>query len=229
MSIKDLMIIFLVFCVIMVVVFAYFFPMGERKRKRKKSEALTETMTQEEKKWQEEALRLKEYIAKYRNEIEDSRREQQKLREKLEEEKQKAQKVDEKLKHEKQWLSDQEASLDRRTKEAQQAKMELTKAQADREHEYSLRLVSDREKKGLQESLEKLTKEKNELLLKVTNLEFTLRMKREELGGLKKTNASLQKKKDEEQWVAKSEFERVEQLLKQKEKELQALQEERRQ
>ena len=100
-------------------------------------------------------------------------KEQQKLKDRLREEEQKGQKFEERLKREKQWLTEQESSLDRRTKEMRQMKMELTKAQTDREQEYSLRLASDREKKAIQSDLEKLTKEKNDLRLKVTILKFS--------------------------------------------------------
>ena len=103
--------------------------------------------------------------------------------------------------------------------------MEHTKAQTGREHEDSLRLSSEGEKKSMQSDLEKLTKEKNELLLKVTNLDFTTRTQKEEIAELRKTNAILQKKKDAEQWIAKSEFDKIEQKLKEKEKEVQKLQE----
>lgn len=226
MSTKDLVILFSVLCVIVFFVFAYFFPIEEsRKRKRKRLEEFQEEMPKEEKKWQEAALRLKEYVTKYKKEIDDLKKEQQKLKDKIEEEKQKGQKFEEKLKREKQWLFEQEASLDRRTKEMRHVKMELTKAQTDREHEYSLRLASDRQEKELKADLDKVTKEKNDLLLKITNLEFTLRTQKEELVELRKANASLQKKKEEEQWIAKSEFDRVEKQLKDKEKELQKLQE----
>lgn len=221
----SLVILFFVLCVIVFVVFAYFFPVEEnRKRKKKRIEEIQAEMPKEEKQWQEAAIRLKEQVIKYKKEMDDLKKEQEKLHEKLEEEKQKGQKIEERLKREKQWLSEQESSLDRRTKEARQAKMDLTKAQTDREHEYSLRLASDREKKDLQDDLEKLTKEKSELLLKVTSLEFTLRTQKEELLELRKANASLQKKKDDEQWIAKSEFEKVEKQLKEKEKELKKLQ-----
>ena len=225
MSTLSLVILFFILCIVVFVVFAYFFPIEEnRKRKKKRIEDLQAEMPKEDKEWQEAALRLKEQVIKYKKESDDLRKEQQKFHEKLEEEKQKGQKIEERLKREKQWLSEQESSLDRRTKEARQAKMDLTKAQTDREHEYSLRLASDRERKILQEDLEKFTKEKGELLLKVTNLEFTLRTQKEELLELRRANAGLQKKKDDEQWIAKSEFDKLEKQLKDKQKELQKLQ-----
>jgi hypothetical protein len=226
MSTQDLIILFSIFCVIVFVVFAYFFPVEDaRKRKKKKLEEPREEMPKEEKQWQEAAVRLKEHVIKHQKEIDGLEKEIQKLKEKLRDEEQKGQKFEEKLKREKQWLSEQEASMERRTKEMRQVKMDLTKAQTDREREYSLRLSADRERKELQDDLGKLTKEKNDLLLKVTNLEFTLRTQKEELVDLRKANAILQKKKDEEQWIAKSEFDKLEKQLKEKEKELQKLQE----
>jgi hypothetical protein len=224
MSTKDLIIVFSILCVIVFVVFAIFFPVEEsRRRKKRRLEATEVPLFQDEKKWQETAFRLKEYAVKYKQEVSDLKREEQRLKEKIKEEEQKAQKFEEKLKREKQWLAEQESSLDRRTKEMRNVKIDLTKAQTDREHEYSLRLAADREKKEIQADLEKMTKEKNELVLKVTNLEFLLRTQKEELVDLRKTNASLQKKKDDEQWIAKSEFDKLEMQLKQKEKEIQKL------
>jgi len=224
MDTKDLIIVFSILCVVVFIVFAIFFPAEEnRKRKKKRPEEPEEQISSEEKKWQEAAFRLKEYVTRYKQEINDLKKEEQKLKERIKEEEQKGQKFEEKLKREKQWLTEQESSLDRRTKEMRQFKMELTKAESDREHEYSLRLASDREKKDIQSDLEKMTKEKNDLVLKVTNLEFTLRTQKEEIVELRKANAVLQKKKDEEQWIAKSEFDKLEQLLKQKDKEIQKL------
>ncbi len=224
MSTKDLIIVFSILCVIVFIVFAIFFPAEEhRRRKYRRIEPSEEPLSKEDKKWQEAAFRLKEYVARYKQEVNDLQREQQRLKDRLREEEQTGQKFEEKLKREKQWLTEQESSLDRRTKEMRQVKMELTKAQTDREHEYSLRLAADREKKDIQADLEKLTKEKNDLLLKVTNLEFTLKTQKEEITELRKITTSLQKKKDEEQWIAKSEFDKLEQQLKQKEKEIQKL------
>jgi hypothetical protein len=227
MSTKDLIILFSILCVIVFIVFAIFFPVEEsRRRKKRRIEATEEPLSKDEKKWQETAFRLKEYAVKYKQEVSGLKREEQKIKEKIKEEEQKAQKFEEKLKREKQWLAEQESSLDRRTKEMRHVKIDLTKAQTDREHEYSLRLAADREKKEVQADLEKITKERNELALKVTNLEFVLRTHKEELADLRKTNAVLQKKKDEEQWIAKSEFDKLEMQLKHKEKELQKLHDE---
>jgi len=224
MPTRDLVIVFVVLCVVVFVVFAYFFPAEEsQRRRRRRIEELPPETSREEKEWREAALRLKENVIKHQREIEDLEKEVQKLKELLKGEEEKGQKIEEKLKREKQWLADQEVSMERRSKEARHMKIELTKAQTDREHEYSLRLAGEREKKGIQEDFEKLTKEKNDLLLKVTNLEFNLRTQKEELLDLKKANAGLQKKKDEEQWVAKSEFEKLEKQLKEKEKEIQKL------
>ncbi len=224
MSTKDLIIVFSVLCIVVFIVFTIFFPPEEsRRRKRRKLEAPQETLSKEEKGWQEAAFRLKEHVIKHKQEILALKEEEKQLREKIKDEEQKTQKFEEKLKREKQWLAEQESSLDRRTKEMRHVKIDLTKAQTDREHEYSLRLAAERDKKEIQVALEKLTKERNDLVLKVTNLEFILRTQKEELADLRKTNASLQKKKEEDQWVAKSEFDKLEMQLKQKEKEIQKL------
>ncbi len=227
MPTKDLVILLSVFVGIVLFVVIFFFPSEEKKRKkRKRKQEQKISLSDEEKKWQEAALKLKERIGQLNQEIDKVKIEHRRSLERIKEEKQKNIKIQEKLKREKKWFHEQESSMGQRTNEMRQIKIELTKAQTEREKEYSLRLSSNREKKDIKHNLEVLNKEKQNLLLKVSKIEFNLKTQKDEILDLKRINASLLKKKEsEDQWIAKSEFLKLEKTLKQKEQEIKKLQE----
>jgi len=224
MPTKDLLILLGVFVAIIFAVLVFFFPAEEKRRKKKRKKLQDQELSKTEKKWQETAFALRERIQRFKQEIERRDQEEKKILQSLKEERDKNAKMEDKLKREKKWFSEQEANLNRRTKEMRQVKMDLVRAQTEREKEYSLRLAAEREKKDFKKDLDDVNKEKKDLILKITNLEFVIRTQKEEIADYKKANQELTKKKEEgSQWIAKSEFEKIEKALKEKEAEIEKL------
>ncbi|MDP8264060.1 MAG: hypothetical protein P9M12_01095 [Candidatus Aceula lacicola] len=224
---KNLIILLSAFVLVVFFVVVFFFPFEEKRKKKKKKKTLEDQISLDERKWQEAAFKLKKHIEKLNQEINSLKIEQRKASGRLKEEKQAALKFEEKLKREKKWFSEQEASLGQRTKEMRELKMEITRAETEREKEYSLRLGTERETRDLKKDMGAINKERKDLLLRVTELEFQLKAQKEETAELKKANKQLLKKKEieENQWIAKSEFLKLEKALNEKEKEIQKLQE----
>ncbi|MDP8266355.1 MAG: hypothetical protein P9M07_05355 [Candidatus Aceula meridiana] len=228
MPTKDLLVLLGVFVAVIFAVLIFFFPSEEKRRKKKKKKTQEEELSKGEKKWQETAFALRDRIQGFKKEIERKNQQEKKLLLNLKEEKDKNVRIEDKLKREKKWFSEQESNLDRRTKEMRQIKMDLVRAQTESEKEYSLRLAAEREKKDFKKDFDRLNKEKKEYILKTTHLDFTIRTLKEEIDDLKKANHDLAReaaKKNEEgsQWIAKSEFEKIEKAFKEKEKEVEKL------
>ncbi|MDD3374546.1 MAG: hypothetical protein PHY73_02345 [Candidatus Omnitrophica bacterium] len=226
---KNLIILFSTFVLVIFLVLVFFFPSEEKRKKKKKKKALEKQISPEEKEWQDTAFKLKKHIEKLNQEINFLKIEQKKSFDQLKEEKQATAKLEEKLKREKKWFIEQEASLGQRTNDMRKLKMEMDRAQTEREKEYSLRLGSERETRELKKDIEEANKERKELLLKVMELEFQLKSQKEETAEFKAVNKQLLKEKaiEEKQWIAKAEFVKLEKILKEKEKEIKKLQEDR--
>ena len=112
---------------------------------------------------------------------------------------------------------------EKKIQEARQLKENLTKVENELDGEYALRLKSERELKEMSQSFESLEKERRDVAAKLLKAEAEAESFRKALSEQKKINAELAKKNEETGWVAKAEYEKLERLLKEKEKEIERL------
>lgn len=224
MTTKDFFILLGIFIVVAFIVLNIFFPIEEKKSKKQKRKEIESQISKEDKKWQETAISLRERVSIFKQKIIFLNQEKKKVEKFLQEEKEKNARLEEKLKREKKWFSEQESSLGKRAQDVRKSKIEVVRLQTELEKEYSLRLAAERNQKILQEDFDKTKKEKKDLILKITHLEFTIKTQKEELFDVRRAHDALLRKQEEAgQWVAKSEVEKLMQSLKEKEKEIEEL------
>ena len=138
-------------------------------------------------------------------------------------EREKNTRLQEKLSQEKSWMAKEEESIEKKGSEIRELKDSLLKTQQDFDNEYALRLRLEKQLKDAKSDFDALQNEKREFMIQSKQFEGEVECLKKELAQQKKINAEIKKENDEAQWVAKSEFDRIEKLLKEKEKELERI------
>jgi chromosome segregation ATPase len=135
-------------------------------------------------------------------------------------EKAKTEKFHEKLLKEREWHEKENSMADKSTKELDRLKAELKKEQDQfsKEHLTMLRLNQDYTE--LRKSHDQVTEEKRLIELELRQFKTKYDDNRQEIAQLKKEVAILSQKKQDEEWVAKSDYIKLEQDLRRLNKEL---------
>lgn len=206
-----------IFIIVVLLILLVAFP-NEKEKSKRKREKLIENTGQKD--WEEVVSKLEKHIQTLKLEIEKAKSESFKTQRSLALEKEKCEKLQEKLFREKDWLSKEEDSADKKTREIRDLKQNLIKLQTDFDNEFALRLRLEQQLKDVKGECEALNNEKRDAALKLKKAEAEAEYFKKESAQLKKANVELKKESNEVQWVAKSEYEKLERLLREKEKEL---------
>jgi len=210
-----------IFIIVALAVIYFFFPDQPISfQKRKKVPKATPV---DNKNWEEINRKLEKHILSLREEIEKLKIIERNLSRDLAMEKEKNTRLQEKLFQEKKWLEKEKDTMGKATEELKSFKENLMKAQNDHEKEHSLNLKYEREFKELKKESEDLEKQRRDVAAKLMQAESELAVYKKQLSEQKHLNLELKKETSEVQWIARSEYEKVEKLLKEKEKELQNL------
>lgn len=139
----------------------------------------------------------------------------------------KGKKVQEKLNQEREWHDKEKIVIEKKENDYKRLTEELQKLHQDydREHGATLRLEGQLRDERLKTS--ELAEERRRLEAETIKLRTDLKAKMDEIIVLKNDNALLKKKKDEVTWIAKSEFVKLENQLKEREKEIARLERDR--
>jgi len=199
-------------------------PQGKRRKDKKKKKPVE---SQENNRDFEEVIQRRDkQIRSLKQDLAALEKEKSELDKQFTIEKAKTKKFQEKLSQERGWHEKEQGGADKKNKEFQQLKQEFSRIQDNfsKEHIANLKLdhsVKDLSKEidFLKETRKSLESQNNELTMKTTNY-------LSEISHLKKDVAVLTKKKDDTTWIAKSEYIKVEKLLKEKEKELERVERE---
>lgn len=213
------MIVVVTILVLLIVIFLLPAEKGSKPKRPKKEEP-----TEKEKELEAKILRLEKHIQTLKTEIEALQNQQRAKEKELAAEQGKNRHLQEKLAQEKSWREKEQETIDKRSREMIQFKQEHLKLEKDFEGEHSLRLRLEHESKDLKRDLDQVNAERRALSTKVLGLESSLGEHKKELEELKKLNAKLKEKNEAVMWVAKSEYDKLGSLLKEKEKELERLQ-----
>ncbi len=218
-------------CIITVICLGIIFMMPDeksmaQKRKQEKAERRRERKQEQQtshKDWEKTARRYQSQLHQVKNELESHAQQIRELQKQLLAEQVKTEKIKEKYNKVKEWIAKKESDVGKKEKGMTDIKQELKKVQD---------LYSDEHVKNihLQKQLDELKKE-HELTVEqrrlAENESATLKAKndihRQEIAHLKKDIAILTKKKNDETFVARSEFLKLEKELKEKNKEIERL------
>lgn len=201
---------------------------GEKKGKRRKNKQppLEPQISAPDLEAQKTIEKLQRHVQSLHHQIADFQKREKDMERRMAVEQLKVKKLEEKLSQEREWQAKDQTTLDKKGAEFQRLKDELSAVQenSSREHAENLRQKQDiqqfkREMETLQEYRRGVEAENMQLKAKIEN-------QRREMVELKKDNAELKKKDEDTSWVAKSDYERLETLLREKDKQLQRFQRE---
>lgn len=199
----------------------FFIPTDRTSKKRKR--ASQPKVPADNKDWQAASLKLEKHIYALRKEIEEFQK-AEKLKERdLTRERERIKKLQEKLEQERGWHDKEEKDIERKTQEVHRMRQERVKLEQNSEDEHSLRLKGERELKEITQDFEALGEEKRKVDSELMNLKATWEQGRKETKELKAKNMELAKKHADTTWVAKTEYDKLQQKLKEAEKELERL------
>jgi len=193
---------------------------AERRKKKKRSEKTPEEQIKE---WQNACLKLEKHVQALRSQVDTLQKKGKTLEKDLLLQQEKNKRLQEKLSQERGWQEKEHADVDKKAKEVHALKEEIKRLEANLEKEHGQRLSLEREAKELKESLVKETEAKRALDSQILKLKAQGEGYRDEIKELRETNQKLSQKQEEKTFVSKSEYEKLEQLLKEKEKELEKL------
>lgn len=174
---------------------------------------------EESKDWQAVSLKLEKHVLELRRQIDAQQKREKHLQRELAVEHDKYVKLQEKLSQERDWQKKEKDGVDRRNTEIIQLQKDRQEIEQNLEKEHSRRLMLEREMREAKDSMTAANDLKNSLEVQIAKLQAHVDKFRAEINELKQENLKLSKKHDETTFVAKSEYERVEKLLKDTQKE----------
>lgn len=178
-----------------------------------------------EKDWQAASLKLEKHIQELRKELEQSQKQERDLDREVALQKEKYAKLQDKLAQERDWQKREENDADKKIKEIQSLKAEIKKYEGELEAIQGQRLRLEREKREIKDALDGVTEERRKLDLELTKFKAENETFRKDLREYREQNAKLSEKKDAEIWVAKTDYEKLEVELRNKDKDLARLRE----
>ena len=187
----------------------------EGKLSRKDKKELDEKEAKH-KDWEKQALHLGEEVKSLRQEMTALKKTLLQKEKESAVEKIKGEKLWEKLKQEREWHGKEQEKIDTSSRELKTLKHELVKVQEQHSTEHTTTLRLERDVKTLSEELGQSVEQRRKLEAENAQLKARIENYRLEIAQLKKDNAQLAEKKDEASWIARSEYDRVVKLLKEK-------------
>jgi chromosome segregation ATPase len=185
-------------------------PRFKSKKKKDKRPALVPDVAADvSKDWKSIAERWEKNNQSLHGEIEKMKMDQRRVLQTSEEDKDKAKELVEKLSLEKSWREKAQQTLEKSKQDEKGLKEQIKRTESDLEKEHSSRLRLERELQDIKVKLDQLTEEKRLLSIKAGSQQSTLESHERQIRELKAENAKLKEKREDIQWVAKSEVDEL--------------------
>ena len=215
----EILVLIAIIFIFLLLGFLFLMPSGKTGRRRKKRSNEGE----QEKDWQAVALKLERHINALRNQIDGMQKKGKILERELIIQKDKYEKVQEKLSQERKWQKKEKGDVEKKTNELIKLKKNFQEAEQNLAQEHGERLRLQKEVKETAGVVTDLSEAKGSLESEIMKLKAKNDSYRQEINELKVLNARISKKHDEATWVAKSQYDKVEQELRTKDKEIEKL------
>jgi len=198
---------------------------SKKKREKEKKTVLTAeaSAVDTSKDWRSIADRWEKHNQSLLGEIEKMKMDQKRALQIADGHKAEAKDLVEKLALEKSWREKEQETIEKFKLHEKGLKDQIIRTESDLEKEHSNRLRLERELQDIKIRYDQLVEEKRQLSIKSSSQQTTLESNAKELRELKSEISSLQVKREDIQWVAKSEFDELKKAFAAKEQELSRL------
>ncbi|MCB9747635.1 MAG: hypothetical protein H6755_04420 [Candidatus Omnitrophica bacterium] len=208
---------------VILIVFLLVFLLWPSQQKRNNRKKKREKQVKEEKDWPAINQRLEKNIHRLKNEIEGLQKVEKELRKEIAVEKMYNAKLKDKIAQERGWQEKEKGDFDKKGKELQRVKMELQKIQEDFSKEHSLNLRLERELNEHKNQVKDLNEQRRAAELDAAHVKANNDQLRQDLTKIKAENIELTKKERDTQWIARSEYDSLNQQLKEAQKKLERI------
>jgi chromosome segregation ATPase len=197
-------------------------PAVKAKKKKEKKAVLTPdpAAVDTSKDWKSIAERWEKHNQSLQGEIEKMKMDQKRAQQLADERKAEACELAEKLALEKSWREKEQETFEKFKLHEKDLKDQIFRTERDLEKEHSNRLRLERELQDIKITHEQILEEKRLLSIHARSQQTTLESNAREIRELKSENARLKDKREDIQWVAKSEFDELKKAFAAKEQEL---------
>jgi len=186
----------------------------KKKDKEKKAHLTPDPATVDNSKdWKSIAERWEKHNQSLLGEIEKMKMDQKRAQQLADEGKSEAKELTEKLALEKSWREKEQDTLEKFKAHEKDLKEQIIRTESDLEKEHSNRLRLERELQDIRIKHEQAVEEKRQLSIKAGSQQSTLESNARDIRELRSENARLQEKREDIQWVAKSEFDELKKEL----------------
>ena len=202
-------------------------PAVKAKRKKDKEKKLASTPAPEaidrSKDWKTIAERWEKNNQSLQGEIEKMKMDQRRAGQMADDRKAELKELMEKLSLEKSWREKEQETIEKFKHHEKDFKEQIFRTEADLEKEHSNRLRLERELQDIKIKYEQIVEEKRQLFIKSSSQQTTLEANTRQIRELKYENSQLKEKREDVQWVTKSEFDELKKAFATKEQELNRL------
>jgi hypothetical protein len=198
---------------------------AKKKKEKERKSALTPdpAAIDTSKDWKAIAERWEKHNQSLLGEIEKMKMDQKRAQQAADDKKAESKELVEKLALEKSWREKEQETLEKFKHHEKDLKDQIYRTEGDLEKEHSHRLRLDRELQDIKIKHEQIVEEKRQLSIKASSQQTTLESNARELRELKNENTQLKEKREDVQWVTKSEHDELKKALAAKEQELMRL------
>ena len=184
---------------------------AKKKKEKEKRTALSPdpAALDTSKDWKAIAERWEKHNQSLLGEIEKMKMDQKRGQQLVDERKSETKDLVEKLALEKSWREKEQETLEKFKHHEKDLKDQIFRTESDLEKEHSSRMRLERELQDMKIKYEQVVEEKRQLSIKASSQQTTLESNTRELRELKFENSKLKEKREDIQWVAKSEFDEL--------------------
>jgi len=200
---------------------------ARKKREKEKKAALAsdDAAADAGKDWKVIAERWERHNQSLQGTIEKMKLEQRAAQQSAQQHSAETKELTEKLALEKGWREKEQATLEKFKHHEKDLKDQIYRTEGDLEKEHSSRLRLERELQEIKIKFDQIVEEKRQLSIKASSQQTTLESNAREIRELKSANNELKEKREDVQWVTKSEFDELKKAFSAKEQELARLKE----
>ncbi len=195
-------------------------PKLKKKAKELKAQLMADPIVDASKDWKVIAERWEKQNNALLGDIEKLKMQQREWGKQFEAHKSREKELLDKLSQEKGWREKEQANFDKVKTHEKDLKEQIYRTEADLEKEHSGRIRLEQQLVEIKGKFDNLQEEKRDVSIKAMSLATTLEHANKELASLRQQNTELSRKKEDMQWVAKSEFEELKKQLQKKEQEI---------
>ncbi len=199
-------------------------PTSKKKEKKEKSDRVSlmpdPVKTEDGKDWKAIAERWERQNLGLQGDLEKGKMEHKQLLSEIDHQKEHIKELMDKLAQEKNWREKGQENLDKAKGLEKDIQNQLMRAEKDLEKEHSSRLAAERELQDIRIKYDAVVEEKRTFSTKSMSLDTTVNALTKQVSQLTAENKELKKKREDIQWVAKSEFDQLKKTLQATEAEL---------